>query len=59
VIGTLSRAVDKYGKTIDFLLTKPRDAQAAKTFLTQAIRRHGGVPETMTIDGSTVFVPLS
>jgi transposase-like protein len=48
----LYRAVDKYGKTIDFLLTAPRDEQAAKTFLTQAIRRHGGVPETITIDGS-------
>lgn len=46
------RAVDKYGKTIDFLLTEPRDEQAAKTFLTKAIRRHGGVPEKITIDGS-------
>lgn len=48
----LYRAVDKYGKTIDFLLTEHRDEQAAKRFLTQAIRRHGGVPETITIDGS-------
>ncbi len=46
------RAVDKYGKTIDFLLTEQRDEQAAKRFLTKAIRRHGGVPETLTIDGS-------
>jgi putative transposase len=49
----LYRAVDKYGKTIDFLLTEQRDEQAAKTFLTKAIRRHGGVPEKITIDGST------
>jgi putative transposase len=48
----LYRAVDKYGKTIDFLLTEHRDEQAAKTFLTKAIRRHGGVPEKITIDGS-------
>jgi putative transposase len=48
----LYRAVDKYGKTIDFLLTEKRDEQAAKTFLTRAIRRHGGVPEKITIDGS-------
>jgi putative transposase len=48
----LYRAVDKYGKTIDFLLTEERDEQAAKKFLTRAIRRHGGVPETITIDGS-------
>jgi putative transposase len=47
----LYRAVDKHGQTIDFLLTKERDEQAAKCFLTKAIRRHG-VPETITIDGS-------
>jgi transposase-like protein len=47
----LYRAVDKTGQTIDFLLTKHRDEQAAKRFLTKAIRRHG-VPETITIDGS-------
>jgi putative transposase len=47
----LYRAVDKYGCTIDFLLTKERDEQAAKRFLTKAIRRHG-VPEKITIDGS-------
>jgi putative transposase len=48
----LYRAVDKSGQTIDFLLTKERDEPAAKRFLTKAIRRHG-VPETITIDGST------
>jgi putative transposase len=47
----LYRAVDKYGQTIDFLLTEHRDKTAALRFLTQAIRRHG-VPETITIDGS-------
>ena len=46
-----SRAVDKTGQTIDVLLTEQRDEQAAKRFLTQAIRRHG-VPEKITIDGS-------
>ena len=34
-----------------FLLTEHRDEQAAKRFLTKAIRRHG-VPEKMTMDGS-------
>jgi putative transposase len=48
----LYRAVDKYGKTIDFLLTEQRDEQAAKKFLIKAIRRHGGVPEKITIDGN-------
>ena len=47
----LYRAVDKTGQTIDFLLTEQRDEQAAKRFLTKAIRRHG-VPATITIDGS-------
>ena len=47
----LYRAVDTMGQTIDFLLTKERDEQAAKRFLTKAIRRHG-VREKITIDGS-------
>jgi len=48
----LYRAVDKYGKTIDFVLTAQREESAAKTFLTKAIRRHGGAPEKITIDAS-------
>jgi putative transposase len=49
---SLSRGrVDKYGQTIDFLLTEERDERTANSFLTKAIRRHG-VPETITIDGS-------
>ena len=47
----LYRAVDKTGQTIDFLITEEREEQAAKRFLTKAIRRHG-VPEKITIDGS-------
>src|SRR5215510_1919216 len=47
----LYRAVDKYGETIDFLLTEHRDKEAALQFLKKAIRRHG-LPEKMTIDGS-------
>ena len=47
----LYRAVDKYGQTIDFLLTEHRDKEAALRFLKQAIRRNG-LPETITIDGS-------
>jgi len=34
------------------LLTEQRDEQAAKPFLIKAICRHGGVPETITIDAS-------
>jgi putative transposase len=47
----LYRAVDKYGQTIDFLLTEHRDQEAALRCLKKAIRRHG-VPESITIDGS-------
>src|SRR5882724_4748875 len=47
----LSRAVDKQGQTIDFLLTEHRDEEAALRFLKKAIRRPG-VPEKITIDGS-------
>ena len=47
----LSRAVDKQGQTIDFLLTEQRDKEAALRFLKKAIRRNG-LPETITIDGS-------
>jgi transposase-like protein len=47
----LYRAVDKYGETIDFLLTEHRDKEAALRFLKKAIHRND-VPETSTIDGS-------
>jgi putative transposase len=47
----LYRAVDKEGKTIDFLLTKNRDKLAAKRFPIKAIGNNG-VPEKITIDGS-------
>src|SRR5215813_11452040 len=47
----LYRAVDKYGETIDFLLTEQRDTEAARRFLKQAIWRHG-LPKTSTMDGS-------
>jgi putative transposase len=47
----LYRDIDKYGQTIDFLLTEQRDERAAKRFLTKAIGHHG-VPEKITIDGS-------
>ena len=38
---SLDRAGDKQGQTIDFLLTEPREKEAALRFLKQAIRRHG------------------
>ena len=47
----LYRAVDKDGKTIDFLLTHRRKKRAAHRFLTKAITQNG-VPELINIDKS-------
>ena len=47
----LYRAVDKDGKTIDFLLTARRDQKAAKRFLNKAVKLHGQ-PKIINIDKS-------
>ena len=47
----LYRAVDKYGATIDFLIRKKRDTQAAKSFFSKAIRENGK-PEKINVDKS-------
>ena len=47
----LYRAVDKEGNTIDFILSKNRDASAAKAFFIKAIGNNG-LPEKITIDKS-------
>jgi transposase-like protein len=36
----LYRAVDKQGRTVDFLLSKRRDAAAAKRFFSRAAKQH-------------------
>ena len=46
----LYRAVDKTGRTIDFLLSKNRDEFAARRFLQRAIV-HYGAPRVVTFDG--------
>src|SRR6202048_4073739 len=46
----LYRAVDKKGRTVDFLLSKRRDVMAAKRFFSQATRQHG-TPRVITLDG--------
>lgn len=45
------RAVDKTGKTLDFMLSQKRDAKAARRFFKQAIDTNG-VPEKVVIDKS-------
>jgi putative transposase len=47
----LYRAVDKEGKTVDFLLTAKRDKAAARRFFDQAMRNNA-VPEKVTMDKS-------
>jgi transposase-like protein len=47
----LYRAVDKEGKTVDFLLRAKRDVAAAKAFFRQAIKRQGRLPNKITLDG--------
>ena len=47
----LYRAVDKEGKTVDFLLTARRDKAAAMRFFDKAMKA-SGVPEKVTMDKS-------
>ena len=47
----LYRAVDKQGKTVDFLLTAKRDKAAALRFFEKAMQA-SGVPEKVTMDKS-------
>ena len=47
----LYRAVDKAGRTVDFLLTAKRDRKAASRFLRKAIDQCG-VPQKITLDKS-------
>ena len=47
----LYRAVDKQGKTVDFLLTAKRDLAAARRFFERAIGQHD-LPDSITIDKS-------
>jgi Transposase and inactivated derivatives len=47
----LYRAVDKFGKTIDFLFLEKRDKPAAMSFFVKALGQHG-IPEKVTMDKS-------
>ena len=47
----LYRAVDKAGKTIDFLLTAKRDKKAAMRFFEKAMQANS-IPEKVTMDKS-------
>src|ERR1019366_7780644 len=47
----LYRAVDKQGKTVDFLLRAKRDVAAAKAFFRRAFKSQGRLPRAITLDG--------
>lgn len=47
----LYRAVDKYGETVDFLLTKKRDKKAVVRFMKKLVKRNGK-PSLINIDKS-------
>jgi len=52
----LYRAVDRYGQTIDFLLSARRDAAAAKRFFRKALRQpHTVNPRTITVDKNAAY----
>ena len=54
----LYRAVDKQGRTVDFLLSKNRDQAAAVRFFKRAISNYE-TPEKITLDGHTKPVLFS
>jgi transposase-like protein len=47
----LYRAVDKEGKTVDFLLRAKLDVAAAKAFFRRAFKSQGRLPRAITLDG--------
>ena len=50
-VPSTKRAVDKEGKTVDFLLRAKRDVAAAKAFFRRAFSSQGRLPHKITLDG--------
>ena len=46
----LYRALDKYGRTIDFMLSHKRDITAAKRFFKRVLKQCKHMPSTITTD---------
>ena len=54
----LYRAVDSKGNTIDFFLSKTRNATAAERFFRKALRaRHTATPRVITVDKNAAYPP--
>jgi transposase, IS6 family len=52
----LYRAVDAAGQSIDFLLSRERDAAAAKRFFRKALKQsHTVNPRTLTVDKNAAY----
>ena len=52
----LYRAIDSEGNTIDFYLSRKRDAKAAKRFLKKALAAcHATKPRVITADGDIAY----
>lgn len=51
----LYRAVDKFGQTLDFMLSKRRNKAAATKFFARALEANG-LPRTQTRPGSTLSI---
>jgi IS6 family transposase len=51
----LYRAVDSEGNTLDFYLSKKRDAKAAKCFLKALASFHVTKPRVITVDGNKAY----
>ena len=55
--GSIYRAVDSVGQTIDFLLTAKRDAAGAKRFLRKALQSLGNsVPRVVNVDENPAYL---
>lgn len=46
----LYRAIDKFGRTVDFMLSHTRDVNAAKRFFKKMLKYCGDMPSTITTD---------
>jgi hypothetical protein len=53
----LYRAVDKQGRTVDFLPRTKRDVAAVKAFFRRAFKSQGRLPEKITLDGYSGIPP--